>query len=226
MQYEFKVISQPGQVWELVDPAVVRPGEDSVEKKIESFGQLEVGWDFGAGKPSSAAVIYAAKHLYQLGRNLGLRAGAFPGVAGDINVAFYATDHTVEIKVNTDLSLDLTYEVGLGIDYDEVAHKERITLSEVLNFLFRLMAQGTTWNSLGRSTWQDMIQPANASKVTRLSTMKGVYQSLTESVQRAQRPKELASTLGSFTHLPLGGTHLSFGYSTPQRLKNTLERVP
>ncbi len=155
--------------------------EDGVQGKIRSFGELPDGWDFGAGRASPPGVVEEARKIYQLGKSLGLEADAFPGLDGEISVAFYAQEHTVEVRVNTDLSLDLVHEIGIGVDYQQSPYIKPVETNFIASYLTLLVQQVRVWNSSGLSILQDMIQGGNGSRVIPFPTGAAPFQFLTQS---------------------------------------------
>jgi hypothetical protein len=122
-----------------------------VRDKILSFGKLRDGWDFGQGVPAPQHVVKAALMFYGLGEHLGLEMDAFPGAGGDISVDFYIGEELVQVLIDTDLSLELTHERGIGSHYDELAYCENIYIDEVINYLINFRAKGyeSSWSSPG-----------------------------------------------------------------------------
>lgn len=107
----------------------------TVIDKIMSFGLLPEGWDFGIGKAAPQNVIELATKLYEHGSRIGLMADAFPGTGGEIYVAFYKDNDTVELCVNLDLSLIITLERGVGVDFEELDYIEGVSFDGAINYL-------------------------------------------------------------------------------------------
>jgi hypothetical protein len=126
----------------------------STQAKIKSFGRLQEGWDFGVGRPAPAHVVKAALMLCDLGEQMGFEMDAFPGGGGDISVDFCLHDELVEVTINTDLTLALTHEAGIGFDYDEIAHFDNVKPGQLVKYLTSFQARGyfCSWISSARST--------------------------------------------------------------------------
>ncbi len=149
--------------------------EDRVRTKIESFANLEDGWDFGIGEAACPAVIELAVKLYKQGSRTCLEADAFPGTGGEIYIAFYKNEDTVEICVNLDLSLALSREHGTGAEFEELDYMEDLDLGAALDYLNRFSKEILcTWSEpyIAIST----TESANDLRVTPSRTTKEVYQ--------------------------------------------------
>lgn len=118
---------------------------DQIERRIRSFAILPVGWEFGKGRPSPNEIIEKALELYRMSRLLSTQIEVFPGQDGEITLAFYVGERTLEITINTDLSLDLVREIGIGINYDEVERLEGVNASDIYSRLIILTTQELTW---------------------------------------------------------------------------------
>jgi hypothetical protein len=123
---------------------------DPIEEKIRSFGDLSTGWDFGQGEPASAATIEKAIQIYGLGRSLDLDVEVFPGTNGEIAVAFYRDDRSVEFIIETDQSLSCHIEEGQGFDYRRIECIEGASFEVARERLIELSrgTQCTTFGSL------------------------------------------------------------------------------
>jgi hypothetical protein len=110
------------------------PGNEIIDK-IRSFGSLPEGWDFGIGDPAPNEVIESAIVLYRKGTIMGLRADAFPGTGGAVYVAFYKGIDTLEVCINPDVSVTITVERGIGMDFEELDYKEGLTFLETIDYL-------------------------------------------------------------------------------------------
>jgi hypothetical protein len=151
---------------------------NSVIEKIRSFGFLEEGWDFGEGSPAPQEVIETAINLHKMGSTLGINSNAFPGADGEISVAFYFGTDTIEVKVNRDLSFNLTHERGIGADYDILEYLQDVSQKEIESSLIHLKGEGTAWKSSERYTPRNMTPTANDLRAIRLPIFMEVYPSL------------------------------------------------
>jgi len=83
----------------------------STPVKILSFGDLEVGWHYGEGGPIDSQTITAALEIYwQFFLAEFDDTDAFPGVDGEIMVTAYRGNHYVEVIVENDGTMSLSYE--------------------------------------------------------------------------------------------------------------------
>ena len=105
--------------------------QSETESKIRSFASLPVGWDFGDGGPISDAVIEKAIDVLAACLPHDMESNAFPGYDG-ILLSFYGGsehhDHCIDLDIQSDLSIDLTHDVGIGADYDTVEEIENVDL--------------------------------------------------------------------------------------------------
>jgi hypothetical protein len=106
-------------------------GLDPVTRKIRAFAQLPDGWDFGGGTPPTAFIVDKALALYSGLRRFGLNADAFPIADGGVSLTFYSGEHSFEILVNAEETMDLVHEVGIGVEYDQVEYREAVDLAVV-----------------------------------------------------------------------------------------------
>src|SRR5262245_7014697 len=75
----------------------------SIGEKLDSFADLEKGWDYGTGATIPNERIRAAKVWCRLLEVLGCpRLDASPGSDGEISVAGGFDDHHIEIIVESD----------------------------------------------------------------------------------------------------------------------------
>jgi hypothetical protein len=123
--------------------------ESPVQVKIEGFGKLDEGWDFGYGGPAPSHVVKMALAFFRFGERLAFEMDAFPGAAGDISVDYYVGDELVQVLVDTDLTIELTHERGIGSSYEELACYEDISIDKVLDYLvhFHLKGYSGSWSS-------------------------------------------------------------------------------
>jgi hypothetical protein len=108
---------------------------DSVHEKIISFSELNAGWSFGNGKTISVDVVYKAVELYYFGKTNGFKGDAFPIENGGINLSFFVDEFALDIIINPNLKVDITYEKGLGQNYEIVDEKENADYADIYLFL-------------------------------------------------------------------------------------------
>jgi hypothetical protein len=103
---------------------------DPVEEYIRSFSEFPDGWNFGEGKAPSGEVINKAIQVYRLGKSFGLMGNAFPVGDGEIEISFSYEDHFIDILITGQNTLEYTYEIGIGDEYDETEHIENLSFEE------------------------------------------------------------------------------------------------
>jgi hypothetical protein len=103
---------------------------DPVEEYIRSFSEFPDGWNFGEGKAPSGEVINKAIKVYRLGKSFGLMGNAFPLGDGEIEISFSYEDHFIDILITGQNTLEYTYEIGIGDEYDETEHIENLSFEE------------------------------------------------------------------------------------------------
>ena len=120
-----------------VQSSPTRTRRDAVAWKIRSFSKLPDGWDFGVGKAPSRTVVDKALNLYSRLQRFGLGADAFPIASGGVNVTFYSADHSFEVRVRADSTIDLVHEVGIGVEYEQLECAEDVGQAHVEEVLER-----------------------------------------------------------------------------------------
>lgn len=160
------------------------PIDDQIEKKINQLAELEVGWHFGEGKPPSKQVIQKALELYKIGRNFMLEADIFPAIDGGIVIVFYGTkEYSVEIEIDPQTKIHVSYEKGIGFNYKQLADIENSTGEEI-----RRICQDLSIRNLSDSFIQDFsIKEENVSSVPALEIPQAeVFLSSIESASTSQ----------------------------------------
>lgn len=132
------------------------PSKDPIEQQIRSFGRLRRGWDFGAGVPASERVVECAVRLYEVGSELGLETEVFPGTEGEIAIAFYRGELTLEVIVNRDGTTDFHVEAGEGFSFVTLESRRGQSFREVTARLLEFSG-GTQWNTLESSTQGTLV---------------------------------------------------------------------
>lgn len=114
---------------------------DKIECEIESLSALPNGWHFGEGAPPSKEIIAFAKEIYRAGKHIGLKRGVFPSLHGGVVIAFYGREnHCVEISIDENFTLSVSYEIGHGFEYTESFYKENATINDVKQQCKRLLS--------------------------------------------------------------------------------------
>jgi len=104
---------------------------DPVEEYIRSFSELPEGWNFGEGRAPSREVINKAIEVYGCGKSFMLTGNAFPLEDGEIEISFSNQDHFIDILITSQSTLEYTYEIGKGDEYNEIEHIENISFNEI-----------------------------------------------------------------------------------------------
>ena len=84
---------------------------DAVNEKIEGFGRLPVGWDYGSGGPSTEAAMRTAQHLTRLLSLAGAtHIDAVPGIEGGVSLlATLAHEPCLEVCVSAGGAIEAMY---------------------------------------------------------------------------------------------------------------------
>lgn len=104
---------------------------DRTIRKLARFAYLKHGWNYGEGGPIDWETIRQAARIANFAYGLGFeRSNAFPGVSGEILIAFYKDDHCIEITLEADQHIVIVQE-SLGRDDIEfpcrdIEHAEKI----------------------------------------------------------------------------------------------------
>ncbi len=85
--------------------------------EIQSFANLEQGWDFGVGDPIASEVINEALAVYEIAVYLGLTTEAMPEINGGIVLTFIHGEDSLEVLIHKDLTYSIYYERGLGENF-------------------------------------------------------------------------------------------------------------
>jgi hypothetical protein len=104
---------------------------DPVEEYIRSFAELPEGWNFGEGRPSNAEIIRKAIEIYRFGKSLGFIGNAFPMGEGEIEISFSYQEHFIDFYLTNQDTIEYTYEVGIGENYQEIDHIDNISLEQL-----------------------------------------------------------------------------------------------
>ena len=105
---------------------------------IKGYSSFKGGWDFGEGKPFSREVIEKAISLVEKGEAYGFLIEAFPEVVGAITVSFVNGSHCLDISVNSNLTFDIQYEIGIGDEYQVLIQIDDIQESELEKWFLKL----------------------------------------------------------------------------------------
>jgi hypothetical protein len=108
---------------------------DPIEEYIRSFALLPEGWNFGEGRPADMELITKGIEIYRFGKSLGFTGNAFPMDDGEIEISFSYKEHFIDVYLTNQGTIEYTYEIGIGEDYQEVEYIENISEAELKNKL-------------------------------------------------------------------------------------------
>ena len=163
------------------DTSALRAIPDPVEEYIRSFSELTEGWNFGEGRAPSGEAIGKAIQVYRLGKSFGLIGNAFPVGDGEIEISLSYRDHFIDILITALNTLEYTYEIGIGDEYNEIEHAENISFEEVESKL-RTLEEMKSCDSLEYSMQEGSIGIREDSKVVALEKAVPGSPSLIETV--------------------------------------------
>lgn len=130
----------------------------STARKLAAFKNLSHGWNYGSGCPIRDNVYDCAKGLLLYINELGLsNTDAFPGSDGDVCITAYRFDHYLEVTVEVDSSISVSYEIG---DNEEF-FMENLSRAAAKKALLR--AVGKIWGLSDLSIHPTMIEPGTDS---------------------------------------------------------------
>lgn len=139
---------------------------NKVIQKIKSFGDLQMGWDFGEGYPANQEVINKSISILIFGSLCGFNYDARPATNGGIILNFFIADNFIYVQINPNNTYDLRYEKGIGENYEILADNENMPLQEILKTLTNIKE---LWFLSGLYTSTNMMKtvedfPATASR--------------------------------------------------------------
>lgn len=111
---------------------------DKVTSEILSFLRLPQGWDFGMGDPIDRRVVDIAVKIHEIGVIERLQTEATPEVDGGITLTFVSGENCLDVRINQGMTFDITIENGIGPDYQEILHRENVSLAEIRTFILNL----------------------------------------------------------------------------------------
>ncbi len=123
--------------------APITPSFDEVLRKIESFSELEDGWDYGEGAAISEATLDVAKKWVNNIRELDFEyVNAFPGVGAVTLVGRWAR-HRIEIIIR-EPDAALRFGFAYDVDKKQVFYKSKLSETDFVSAF---------WNSV-RNIWK------------------------------------------------------------------------
>lgn len=129
-------------------------------RKLAAFKNLPNGWNYGRGRPIRNDVYEIAANLLVYINELAIsKTDAFPGNDGDVCITAYRFAHYLEVTVEVDLTISVSYEVN---DI-EISSKEGMSLVEAKKELRG--AVGKIWALSDLST-QPTTMPLKTNSIT------------------------------------------------------------
>ena len=113
--------------------------ESSIPDQIRSLYELKDGWDYGAGKCISNSVIENACFLFNHFQKNEFEYAVTPTSEGGVKITSKIEKNFFDITINSDLTLDITHEIGEGADYKTVFEKENVGMDEIESYLNELL---------------------------------------------------------------------------------------
>ncbi|MDE2026821.1 MAG: hypothetical protein KGJ07_10140, partial [Patescibacteria group bacterium] len=105
-------------------------------RKIHSFANLPPRWYYGEGQPIAGPVIDKAVQLIELTSSFkNFSTNARPSSNGAIIITLSMQDHFLDITVNPNLSLDMTYEIGTGQNYSTIYNESNVFINNIFSAL-------------------------------------------------------------------------------------------
>jgi hypothetical protein len=118
-----------------------------VQRKIEKYRALQIGWHYGEGVPLQESIIQDIQNLTHYAALFGLDADAFPLITGGCSVAFYSNDDRMEITINPTAQPVVSWEHGKGFNFTEEQPSVLQTLEDAKSCLLKF--SGRSWFSSG-----------------------------------------------------------------------------
>ena len=126
---------------------ILAPGSlniDPIVQRIKSFKSLPHGWHYGDGRSADQLAVESALHAYRAFRKFGIdRIEAFPNVSGEVLVAGYFEEETLEFLCGLNGGVNVLHEQDDEIVYDE----NYPSVDDATEFLRTL-----PWNLIGKSS--------------------------------------------------------------------------
>jgi len=167
----FYYVTSPGHVLELQalpDGSVFVPM--SAAEQIDSFGDLQPGWDYGSGSIVENSTITAAHVWNRLLTIIGFETSASPGSEGEISISGSRDQYHLEVIVEPDQSTSVAYDIRGNQEY---YHLHRPTV-EVLGSV--LDVAGEIWSASTWSTPRNMTLLGTSGPGSRSAIMGGPFQ--------------------------------------------------
>jgi hypothetical protein len=110
---------------------------DPIIDELNSFAKLEKGWDCGYGSPISDSVINKAISIYNELKDDVFDYECSPGSNNSIEISFCLKDYFINVKIS-DKVLRVTFEKGIGSDFETLLDTDDISIKEIKTLLQNL----------------------------------------------------------------------------------------
>lgn len=126
-------------------------------KKMQSFGQLRVGWHYGEGVPCAPEVLARALQLHDTFMSLGLyETDTFPGLDGGMLLTVYDVREYLEFRLTVEGHIEYCRET----DNAEVDERQALTLEQAQMIVHQYRQE--IWTRSASYTATTMITAKNA----------------------------------------------------------------
>lgn len=108
---------------------------DNVIKCLSAFSNLEKGWDCGFGSAITEDVILNAIFIYLQLKDEAFEYECTPYSNNSIEISFCLKDDFINIRINSDKTIDYTHEKGIGWHFETLLDVEGASVIEIKNLL-------------------------------------------------------------------------------------------
>jgi len=107
---------------------------DDVSEKIDSFGEVANGWNFGEGVSATKETISIAKDIKKYGDFYRLNVDAHLSIDGAIYLVFSrkGNNNFIDVTIEPDNTMSIKHENGFGANYDVVFQKTNATINDIV----------------------------------------------------------------------------------------------
>lgn len=131
------MIKQNSKSWNAINFLI----DSTIERLIE-LRHLKKGWDFGAGEAIEDDLLHFGIRLHMaLKKTTGidLKAEVLPKSDGGYTLSYKLNqDDFIDITVNKNQKLDLTYEKGIGAEFSTLVEEENTTIHYITDFIISI----------------------------------------------------------------------------------------
>lgn len=169
--------------------------EKDILNDILNLSLLKDGWDYGIGAKISNEVIQRAIDIHNQIVPYGLDCEVHPTTEGGINLIYALSDIFMDVNINSNLSISLTKEQGIGFDFTTVFVKEDVNEKELIQEISSMSIEKFVKCSLSElSISKNTVQSRNDSQAIPLETTKVEFPFLICNVPQKRQTKGSAST--------------------------------